>query len=539
MTVVRRTRIGALVALGLGMGCAAVQANRHEPGSIAGNAFSPARPAAAQFGQNQEYRCPVGGAFPVLVSDAAELAKDGHHPVPQPDGRLCAIADTLLGWKEQGTPPESVTSFLAWHFGVPVAPARVVIANVESDDPRILAQRLLDPVNGFAQHAVAPRFGAVMQREKKGVTKVVAVIYDAVAEIDPLPRRLEAGGQATLHGKLVAGVTKAKVSYCDPAGKLVDLPRGEGSEFGADLRCGDRPGMMMVEVSGDREGQVMSVARFPVRCGVALPTSAQIPPDAKQAEAPGAERRVFDFLNAERAAVQAPALQWDAGVANVAGAASTASRDEARTSSSNVSFDVVAQLKKNDAMSSLVLLNPAASRSPEEAHWRLAHSPLHRSNMLNAEATHSGVGVAVLKDPDLGNIYFLTELLVREQPPVDAPALGVKLRDAVQRRRADARAEKLATDPMLEEVAQKYATALASAKGNVPKAEADAILAPLYKTFRTVSLVGGAKPEPLEFAEEPGVVSPAKVMGVGVAGGSNPVLGRNTAYVIILVGTRR
>jgi uncharacterized protein YkwD len=412
---------------------------------------------------------------------------------------------------------------------------------VESEDPRILAQRLLDPVNGFGQTAVAPRFGAATMREKKGVSRVVAVVYDALAELDPLPRRVEAGGQAALHGRLAAGVTKPRVSYCDAAGALVEVPPAQGGDVGAELRCGARPGLMMVEVTGERDGQPVSVARFPLLCGAALPASTAIPPDAKQAEAPGGERRVFDLVNAERVAAQVPALQWDGGVAAVAAAASGASRDESRTnsSSSTVNFDVMAQLKKHDVMSPLVLLNPAASRSPEEAHWRLAHSPLHRSNMLNPQATHGGVGLAVLKEPEMGSVFFVTELLVREQPPVDAAALRDQLRDAVQRKRADARAEKLASDPMLDAVAQHYATALAGAKGDLPKAQADVILAPLYKSFRTVSLIGGAKPEPLEFAEEPGVVSPAKVMGIGVAGGGNPVLGRNTAYVIILVGTRR
>src|SRR5690242_17284102 len=100
MTVVRRRGLAAaLTAAALGMGCAAVQANRHEPGTLSGGAFAPARPAAAQLGPNPAYVCPTGGAFPILASDAAEVAKDGGRPAPQPDGRLCALADTLLGWK--------------------------------------------------------------------------------------------------------------------------------------------------------------------------------------------------------------------------------------------------------------------------------------------------------------------------------------------------------------------------------------------------------------------------------------------------------
>ena len=204
-----------------------------------------------------------------------------------------------------------------------------------------------------------------------------------------------------------------------------------------------------------------------------------------------------------------------------------------------MSFDVVAQLKKADVVSALVLVNPAAARSPEEAQWRLAHSPVHRANMLNPQATHGAAAVATYQDPAAGTVYFVDEILVRQLPPVDPDTARAQLRDAVARKRSDARADPLASDPMLEEVAQRYATSLAAAKGDLPKAQADAILAPLYKAFRTVGLVGGAKGDPVEFAEEPGVVAPAKLVGVGVAGGSNAVLGKNTPYVIVLVGTRR
>jgi hypothetical protein len=51
--------------------------------------------------------------------------------------------------------------------------------------------------------------------------------------------------------------------------------------------------------------------------------------------------------------------------------------------------------------------------------------------------------------------------------------------------------------------------------------------------------MGGAKTEPLEFAEEGGAAATGKAMGIGVAQGMNPVLGKNAVYVVILIGTRR
>lgn len=96
----------------------------------------------------------------------------------------------------------------------------------------------------------------------------------------------------------------------------------------------------------------------------------------------------------------------------------------------------------------------------------------------------------------------------------------------------------LATDAVLDEVAQKYAQALASNKGEVPKAQLDVIVAPLSKGLRDVMLLLGARAEPLAFAEEPEIIADSKVIGIGMAQGVHPKLGRNAVFVVVVVGTR-
>jgi hypothetical protein len=158
---------------------------------------------------------------------------------------------------------------------------------------------------------------------------------------------------------------------------------------------------------------------------------------------------------------------------------------------------------------------------------------------MNPSITHTGTGVAPGSDASGRPSVFVTELFVKQLPPVDTKAVRESLRAAIARHRSDARAPPLASDPILEEVAQRYAKALADAKGNLPKARADEILLPLHKTFRTVNVIGGVKNDPLEFAEEPGVVGTAKVVGIGVAQGAHSELGQNATYVVVLTGTRR
>jgi uncharacterized protein YkwD len=538
-------------------GCAAVQqageANRSAPGSAANGVFTPGRPGAEAYGPAGAYACPAGGANKILDADVAEMAAESKRPAPRPDGRLCAIADTFLGWSGQGAVPESVQGFVAWYFGSPVPNLRVVTATIDSEDPRVVAQRVLDPISQFAANAEAPRYGFVTQRlsksrdrrsatassgsEAQGSSRVVVVMQDAGLELQPLPRKLASGGTAPLKGTLAGEYEKPTVLVADPSGKLETFGPAQGKEVAADLKCGPKDGTLLVEVRAERGGSPASVARFPVACGTTPATSAAIPPPPAS-DAAQAERSMLETMNQVRAGVALPALQWDDAVAKVARQASAAQRDSSAGAGAAVDFDVVGKLKAADVISPLVLLNPAASRSPAEAQWRLSTSPVHRSNVLNPAATHAGVGIAETRDQE-GSIYYVTQLLVRELPPIDVEAMRGKVREAVAQRRKDARADPVTPDPLLDDVAQKYAKVMADAKGKPSEDQLSAVVAPLYKAMRTVSVVAGTKLEPLEIVEEPGAVAAGKVVGVGVAQGFNPVLGKNAVYVTILVGARK
>jgi hypothetical protein len=157
---------------------------------------------------------------------------------------------------------------------------------------------------------------------------------------------------------------------------------------------------------------------------------------------------------------------------------------------------------------------------------------------MNPQATHGGVGVAWVAEGDR-SYAVVNEIFVQELPLVDTQALREKIRAAIIHRRSTARAGQVSKDPMLDEVAQTYAKELASAKGALPKERANQILGPLNKTFKVLNIVSGVKPDPLEIAEEPGIISNTKVLGVGVAQGTHPSLGKNAVFVVAILGTRR
>ncbi len=536
-----RTRSGrgaALVAVAAAVatGCAGVGPAQRSPGTLEAGKFAPARAAAAQYGPNGALTCPGSGAVGLLQRDVGEQKGSGGAR-PQADGSLCAAAEALLGWDQPETPPESVVRFVANYFGNAAPVRRVITATLETEDARQVASRLSDSVVNFANNAKNPRYGAATLRVRKATTKIVLLLQDPGVELQPTPRTVPAGAQVAVAGRLLGDLVNPKVLASSPVGKLEVVP-ATGKEFHAQLACGDRPGRMQVEIRGEKDGEPTSVAQFPVGCGAPLASSVTVPAPVKgNVDEAQAARRFFELTNADRAEIGLPPLSWDPAVAGVARSAAEYVRDQSRGSAAP--FDLVAKLSAADVASPIVLQNPVSATSVEEAHALVQASAVDRANVLNPEVTHGAAGVVVTNVPDVGPVLYVSELLVKELPPFDPQVVAGTIRQAIAQRRADARAAPLADDRQLDEIAQRYAAALADARGNLPKEKADALVAPLYKGFSTVNLISGVKIDPVEFAQEPAAVAPAKILGVGVAPGTSAALGKNSAYVVIITATRR
>jgi uncharacterized protein YkwD len=519
-------------------GCASIEASRHAPGTVKNGSFVPARPGAAQYGVDATQTCPSGGAMSYLVPDVEDAAKKSRTAPAKPDGRLCSAADTLLGWEDKEQPGETVLRFVASYFGLLTIP-RVTITTLATEDPKNIAAPLLEPISSFATTAVQPRYGVASQRVHKDVTKVVLLLLDQTMDLDPVPRRLEANSQAPLNGRLVGTYVNPKIIISNPAGQLETPSVPPGQAFHAELRCADHPGRIQVQIEAEDKGSERAVANFGVACAMDQPTSVAIaaPAPGKPVDIASEEKKLFELVNGERTAAGLSPVAWDDSVARVARDIAETQRDRSQKGSTK-EIDVVERLKQADVSSPLVLQNPARARSAEDAHARFAASSAHRANYMNPSITHAGIGIASTTDAS-GPSLIVTELFVREPPPVDPKAVRDQLRSAIARRRSDARASPLASDKALEDVAQRTATALAESSGNLPKAREDEIISPLRKSFRTVNVIGGAKNDPLDFAEEPGIVASAKLLGIGVAQGAHPQLGKNATYVVVLTGTKR
>lgn len=519
------------------------------PGTVKEGRFTPGRPPEATFGEHPDLTCPETPLARSLQDQLEEVVRRNKMPMPRPDARLCAAAEAFLGWTEKENPRDGVLAFASQYFGLPVPARRFSTAVIPTDDTGVVAEKLLEPVGNFALTASSPRYGlAYVRRGTVGlrnvgggaVTRVVLLLQDVPYTLDPLPRRLAPGEKAVLSGKVLGDYRNPKLTLSDVMGKVSSPAATPGDSFRAEVACGDRAGRIQVEIAAERGGSPALVARFPVACGLDLPTSVPVDePDPWPAEPGKQEQRMLQELNGERTAVGLKPLAWDDALAGVARGISESIREGVRRGSYEIPGDVVERLKKVGVASPLVLQNPAQARSAEEALQQLLSSPGHRANVMNPDVNRAGMGIVPEAGKDGAQSVFVTQLFVKELPPLDPAEVRKKLRDAVERKRKDARRTPLTFDPTLDAVAEKYAQELAQAGGSLPAERKAALTAPLNKGFKTVQVLAGARADPLDFAEEPEVVSASKFAGVGVAIGMHPTLGRNAVYAVIVVGSKR
>ena len=538
------------VALALQPGCAGARSAggtapaAGSPGAAAPSParegrFAPSRPAAQQYGQAAA-PCRTGGVVTNVMAELEGSAKAAGKAPPRLDGNLCAVAETFLGWDTaaQGAPTPKVLAFVSQWFGLPATVRPPVTAVLETFKEDEVTQRIVQAMGSAILSAAYPRVGMVVRQGRRGkdtTYKVSVVLLEAPVELDPLPRRLDPGQQAKLSGRLAGGVKSPEVLVSDVTGQLSRPAQQAGEAFEAQLHCGDRPGRIQVEIRGELEGSTGPVANFPVLCGQALPDSIALGGEPWPTDPAAAGRKILELANHERTSAGLAPLAWDDAVAAVA--ASISSDLAARGGAPG--GDVGERLKKEGIASPLVLQSAVAERSFETAHDRLLASPTNRANVMNAEVTNVGIGTAAGTDAQGRGLVYVTEVFIKERAATDVAKVRRDLKDSVARKRRDARMAPLAVDPFLDETAQKFAEALAASGGALAKEKQTELTTPLNRAMKTLTILAGAKQEPLDFAEEPQVTAVAKAVGIGAAQGKHAALGRNAVYVVIMVGTPR
>lgn len=504
---------------------------------------------AEVYGLNKKLAC-KGGAFDALDYELRRaLEKSGRKL--EADGRLCAIAGTILSSGIVGADepvPAHVVAFLASHYGLVRSPKSVFVKDLDlgerrsekrsqsAEDAISVAQAFSESLPGLLTSFQQPRWGMASTRRSKTVIRVVIVLDDRVLELDDVPRRLEAGKQAAVSGRVLPPYTNASVAVSDVKGQVTKAEPTGGDAFKAELSCGDSPGDLWVEVQADKDGQRAKVVTFPVACGKELPTSVALSTEAWPTDARGQEKRFADGVNAQRATAGVAKLEWDEGLAGVAREAAALLRDQvAKGEAPGVQLEPL--LEKAGVASVLVLMNPSQAPTPADVEGQFAATPNTRQNSLHPEVNRIGVGVVPATAGGKPAV-FVVELFTKFLEKVDPKQVQESLYAEVGKRRAAAGKPELARDPKLEKVAQEYAVGLAEGGGKMKQEYADEITGGIRIAFKGIDLVEGAKANPLDFAES-AVASAGTAVGIGVAQGDSPVLGKNAVFVTVIAATPR
>jgi uncharacterized protein YkwD len=379
-------------------------------------------------------------------------------------------------------------------------------------------------------------------------TEILLAFEESFVELEPAPRMLPEGGLAPLRGQILPPYFRPAGFVTRPDGKVEKLELGrDPSRFATELRCAAGNGRYRVEVVGDGPRGPTVVANFPFYCGVAAPRKLTIPTSADggadveccpPATADEAEAALFRLVAADRKRAGVGSLVLDPQLSRVARAHSVdmATHDfvgHVSPSTGNAGD----RLRRAHLPAGLILENVARAGSPKEAEHGFMESPGHRANLLHAEVTRVGIGVALTRADAEASSIFVTELFVRPVETV-TPASIDELRRKAHALRTAHGLSPLGADTLLDHAASDTARRLA--KGELTAEQAGAPLerelrryADRYHSVRTL-VVKAADLHALSGSiEQPLTEKDVNTMGVGLSGVEEGI------WVVIVLAERR
>jgi uncharacterized protein YkwD len=473
-----------------------------------------------------------------VVQTVADVAERTGKSAPAVDGRLCAVAADLADLVPQGPPPYDAEEFALAYRGI-IEPS-----------PHLVAMRLEDVAENEVLdglRAQLPPILAAASFVRLGVAvtprSLVVALQESGVETDPIPRELPHGGAARLRGRVLHPYSGAKVYVTDTSGAVASVPvtRDGPSGFRADVGCGVVDGPIKVEIAADDgRGNPTVLANFPIFCGATAPRAhALAPPGSLPSDAPSAEREIFELANRERARAGLAPFVWDDRAAEIARRHASEMRDKEFVSHVSPTTGTLSDRARAGGLATPLLLeNLARAYSPAEVHDGLMNSPGHRANLLNPQATHLGIGVALGKVAGGRRELYVTQLFFRVTPRVDVAEARAQALTALAKARA--RLPALAEDPELDALAQRYAGGLASGqtRDRLDRASDSALDALPYR-FRQVRTIIAVTGDPADSIRDDAVDPSARYFGLGLAQGHHAALGDGAFFVVIMFATAR
>lgn len=477
----------------------------------------------------------VGERPSAALSAAVESTARMQQTTLAGDGRLATLASfcaKALAGGARAIAPE-VVELVAQHLGIYDASPELVVVDAPRVDAsgalaRALAARL-------SERAFTHYGAALVVRERSSL--VVIALSVRGLELRPTPRRVAVSELIRLQGRLPSAFENPRVEVTASGSVRRVLAVGAGPDFDVQLPA-DRPGVCRVEILGDTERGSVVLARFSIYVGTEPAQTFELGRGGPSFDLASLQRELLGLINAERARAGWRAVQADPALDRLARSHSADMRDHGFMSHESPRSGGPADRAERAGFGrGLVLENIVQGTDAGLLHASVLAQVGPRSNLLHPEVTHVGLGLVVLRQAQARTL-LLTELLVQQSSATDPSLAAPELLSMLNRTRATRKAQPVALDPELAEVANEAARAFVDTPGAKEQSVIDAANAKLQRfsvAYRRVAVVL-VLARALEDAStlEPALDAGVGNIGIGVAQGSRPDRG-GPVLVIALV----
>jgi uncharacterized protein YkwD len=486
-----------------------------------------------------------------LVATVAAVSERNGKAAPAADGRLYAVAEDLARFAGDGPPPESVVEFALGYHGIIEPSPHIVRLSMTPGDDASVAAELETRLSRMVAQTTFARVGVGVAATGPGVQTVVLALQKSGVETEPIPRELPRGGALRLRGRVLYPYSAPGLYVTRQDGTVQTPPvvHDGAAGFRADVRCGDATGVLKIEVVAE-EGRdnPADLANFAVPCGEPAPRTLALLPgdgsadaDAADDDGPTVERKIFALANRDRARAGLLPLVWDDRAAAIARRHSEDMRAGEYVAHVSPTAGTLADRARAGGLATPLLLeNLARSYSAAEAEDGLMASPGHRENLMNAQATHLGIGVAIGSEVAGHHELYVTQLFFRRPPLADRLTARAAILSAFAGARRAARLPPLVSDDVLDAIAERHAAAVAAgASRSAADAQSNAALDQTADRFVQVLTVIEVTGDPTEHIPPDVVRGTARSIGLGVAQGTHATLGEGAYYMVVLLAQPR
>lgn len=484
----------------------------------------------------------LGGAAASAVRAGVEAAAAEHEMPLEADPRLARLAQWVverLG-PDGEPPPNEVVEFFARNLGLIEPVPHIMVLGQPAE---ALAEGLTSSVGQFMDRQTYNRWGAAVV-EREGLSVAVVLLSWRWLDLEPVPRRVEAGQTLSIRGRLLGDHRNPALVVARPDSDVRRLPAGGGPDF--DVRVPtDGPGIYQVEVVGRGAHGDTVIANFPVYAGTDVPRTMRLDAtrDAGGRDVDSVRRELLDLLNATRRAQGIPEVREHEGLRDVALAHSRDMVEHDFIGHTSPSSGTAAdRVRTAQLQTGLVLENIGRGYNAAEIHRGLMESPGHRANLVNRDVSHIGIGV-VAQPEGSRSAFVITEVFIRMAERVDLNGAPAHLVELINRARSARGAGPLAAEDHLNEAAQAAATRFfedpsASQQDTVDDASGSLRrFAIAYRRIGGVMAIVGDIDEAGQL--EPTLDPDVRRIGIGVAQGTRPDTGPNAIAVVIVLAWPR